>query len=90
MVCMLLRNKSEEYRRKLTDFFKMFGYKVNEVKIPNFRTRQHFNYVETRNCNIQANINNNDLQAIKNIFDSGITLWHTDDIGNYNLSNGVR
>lgn len=80
----------DEYIKKLTDFFKMFGYKVNEVKIPNFRTRQHFNYVETRNCNIQGNINNNDLQAIKNIFDSGITLWHTDDIGNYNLENGVR
>src|SRR5699024_8175918 len=33
-----------EYRRILCDFFKMFGYKTNEVKIPNFHTRQNWNY----------------------------------------------
>jgi hypothetical protein len=79
----------DEYIRKLEDFFNMFGYKLNEVKVPNFHTRQYWNYVQTKNCIIQANINNEDLQELKNIFDNGITLWHTDDIGNYSLSNGV-
>lgn len=78
-----------EYRKKLSDYFKMFGYKLNEVKIPNFHTRQNWNYVQTESCVITGNINNQDLLEIKNIFDSGITLWHTDDIGNYSLSNGV-
>lgn len=78
-----------EYRRILGDFFKMFGYKTNEVKIPNFHTRQNWNYVQTESCVITGNFNNNDLQKLKNIFDNGISLWHTNDVGNYNLSNEV-
>ncbi|HWI49443.1 MAG TPA: hypothetical protein VNU45_14590, partial [Rummeliibacillus sp.] len=78
-----------EYRNKLEDFFNMFGYKLNEVKIPNFHTRQNWNFVQTKSCNIQANINNEDLQELKTIFDNGITLWHTDDVGNYSLTNEV-
>lgn len=78
-----------EYQTKLTDFFNMFGYKLNEVKVPNFHTRQNWNYVETKNCTITGNFNNEDLVELKSVFDSGITLWHTDDVGNYALGNGV-
>lgn len=80
----------KEYRKILTDFFNMFGYKANEVKVPNFMTRQNWNYVQTLNCVITGNFNNEDLQELKNVFDNGITLWHTDDIGNYSLANEVR
>ena len=79
----------QEYIDKLTDFFNMYGYRVDRTKIPNFHTRQYWNYVETKNCNILGSINNDALQELKNIFDSGICLWHTDDIGNYNLENEV-
>lgn len=78
-----------EYREILENFFNMFGYKVNRVKIPNFHTRKYWNYVETKNCNITGNFNNNDLQELKAVFDNGITFWHTDDIGNYSLENEV-
>lgn len=78
-----------EYRKKLSDYFKTYGYKVNEVKMPNFHTRQSWNYVQTLSCNIVGNFNNEDLQALKNVFDNGITLWHTDDVCNYSLPNGV-
>lgn len=79
-----------EYRKKLSDFFNMFGYKVNEVKMPNFHTRQNWNYIQTLSCNITGNFNHEDLQELKSIFDNGITLWHTNDVGNYALPNGVR
>jgi hypothetical protein len=78
-----------EYAKKLEDFFGMYGYKVNELKIPNFHTRQSWNYVQTISCNIQGNFNNEDLQELKNVFDNGVTLWHVDDVGNYSLSNEV-
>lgn len=78
-----------EYRKKLSDYFNMFGYKKNEVKYPNFHTRQNWNFVQTTECVITAPINNDDLDEIKEVFDGGITLWHVDDIGNYTLSNGV-
>jgi hypothetical protein len=78
-----------EYQKKLEDFFNMFGYKKNEVKQPNFHTRKYWNYVQTSSCIITGNFNNEDLNELKAIFDNGVTLWHTDDVGNYSLENEV-
>lgn len=78
-----------EYQKKLSDFFKLYGYKVNEVKLPKFKTRQSWNYVQTQSCFIVGNFNAEDMRDIKAVFDGGITLWHTDDIGNYDLDNQV-
>lgn len=78
-----------EYIRILSDFFNMYGYKVNKVKMPNLHTRRFWNYVQTSEINIQADMNFADLHQIKQIFNNGITLWHTNDIGNYALDNEV-
>jgi hypothetical protein len=86
---LIKRQITPEYQKKLEDFFNIFGYKKNEVKLPNFHTRQYWNYVQTSGCVITGNFNNEDLQELKSVFDSGITLWHTDDIGNYALVNEV-
>lgn len=78
-----------EYQRILSDFFHMYGYKVNRVKVPNFHTRQNWNYVQTLDCHITGNFNTEDLNELQSIFDNGITLWHTNDVGNYALTNEV-
>ena len=57
-------------------YFSMFGYKVNEVKIPNITGRRNWNYVKTIGCYIDADIPQEDLQEIKSMFDKGITFWH--------------
>lgn len=88
-VYILKKQIKSEYRRKLTDFFNVYGYKTNEVKIPNLHTRRYWNYVQTKGINIDADMNFADLHEIKQIFDNGVTLWHTDDIGNYDLENEV-
>jgi hypothetical protein len=88
-VYIIKKQIKEEYRRKLESFFNQFGYKVNEVKVPNFHTRQYWNYVQTSSCVITGNFNNEDLNELKAIFDNGVTLWHTDDVGNYALENEV-
>jgi len=88
-VTLIKKTLKPEYRRKLEDFFKMFGYKKNEVKLPNFHTRQNWNYVETKSCNIVGDFNTEDMNELKSVFDRGITLWHTNDVGNYSLSNEV-
>lgn len=77
-----------EYRKKLTDFFKMFGYKCNEVKTPNLKSRAHFNFIKTTGANVTGNVPQEDLVVIKKMFDNGVTLWHTPDVGNYALTNG--
>ena len=89
-VYFIFKEVKSEYRRKLDDYFHMFGYKVNEVKTPELKSRQHFNYIQTTACNITGEFNNEDIREIKNVFDNGITLWHVNDVGNYNLSNPER
>ncbi|QOR56283.1 tail protein [Bacillus phage DLc1] len=88
-VFLLKKQIKPEYQKKLEDFFNMFGYKVNEVKIPNLHTRQNWNYVQTKGCTIVGDFNTEDLNQIKAIFDRGTTLWHTNDVGNYALENEV-
>lgn len=88
-VFVIKKQIKDEYIKKLENFFNMFGYKLNETKVPNFHTRENWNFVHTQDCVVTGDLNNEDLQEYKNIFNNGITLWHTDDIGNYSLSNGV-
>lgn len=76
-----------EYVEQLTNYFKMFGYKVNKLEIPNTKSRRYYNYIKTINANIVGNIPNTHLNTLKGIFDRGLTIWHTDSIGNYAVDN---
>ena len=62
--------------KRIDDYFSMFGYKVNEVKIPNTTGRTNWNYVKTIDCNFEGDIPQMYLNKIKEIFNNGITLWH--------------
>lgn len=75
------------YVEKLTNYFKMYGYKVNKLEIPEFHTRQNWNYIKMAEPIVEGNIPMNDLLKIRDIFIKGITLWHGDYIGNYSLNN---
>lgn len=65
-----------EYARIIDNYFSMFGYKVNELKIPNITGRRNWNYVKTIDVNIIGAIPQDDLQEIKSIFNKGVTFWH--------------
>lgn len=65
-----------EYARVCDEFFTMYGYKVNRVKLPNITGRRNWNYVKTIGCYIDGDIPQTDMQEIKNMFDRGVTLWH--------------
>lgn len=73
----------------IDDYFTMFGYATNEVKVPNINVRPHWTYTKTQQCNlVSINCSNNDITAIKNIFNSGITFWkNASEVGNYSLDN---
>ena len=79
-----------EYAQIIDNYFSMFGYKVNRVKVPNITGRQNWNYVKTINCNFDGDIPQTDLQIIKAMFDNGVTLWHNPNtIFDYSLSNAI-
>lgn len=65
-----------QFAERIDKFFDMYGYLTNTVKIPNINNRRNWNYVKTIGANIHGFIPQEDLQAIKTMFDSGITLWH--------------
>lgn len=80
----------EEYARIIDNYFSMFGYKINRVKVPNITGRSNWNYVKTINCNFDGDIPQTDLNIIKTMFNNGVTLWHNPStIYNYNNSNGI-
>lgn len=89
-IYIIYKQITSEYRRRIADYFKMYGYKTDLLKVPNINTHTHFNYVQTKGCNITGNFNNEVTQNIKRIFDNGITLWHVDGVCNYNVLNTVR
>ena len=64
------------FAKIIDDYFSMYGYQVNAVKVPNRTGRRNWNFVKTIGCNIISHIPQEDLQEIKLMFDSGITLWH--------------
>ena len=83
----MIKTIRDEYAEQITNYFKMFGYKVNKLEIPNTKSRESYNYIKSIDANIIGNIPANDLSAIKGIFDKGVTIWHTDNVGDYSLSN---
>ena len=86
-VYIIKKEITPEYRQKLSDYFKMFGYKLNELRIPNLATRQHFNFIKTTSINAFGNIPQDDMARIKTMFNSGVTFWHGDYVGDYSLAN---
>lgn len=66
----------KERAKAIDDYFSMFGYKVNTLKVPSLNSRSKWNYIKTIDINITANIPQDDLQRIKEMFNTGITLWH--------------
>lgn len=65
-----------EFAKRIDKFFTMYGYLTNTVKVPNTNNRSNWNYIKTIGLNVIADIPQEDLQTIKNIFDNGVTLWH--------------
>ena len=84
--------QTDTNRKKAKQYFKRYGYPYNHyTKNPCIRTRKAFNYIKFANCNIHgANIPQIHLVELKQIFESGITIWHldrTNDIKNYEQDN---
>lgn len=78
-----------EYAKVIDQFFDMFGYRVCQVKAPNLTGRTSWNYVQMQNCVITGNAPVDAIQAYTARVNAGITYWHTDDVGNYSLSNTI-
>lgn len=79
---------SPEFAKTIDDFFSMYGYQTNELKIPNISSRPHWNYVRTSNCTIRGSVPADDAKRICEIYNKGITFWKNgNEVGHYELDN---
>lgn len=79
-----------EYARVCDEFFSMYGYKTNRVKLPNVTGRRNWNYVKTIGCYIDGDIPQSDMQEIKDMFDRGVTFWHNPStFADYSQNNDI-
>lgn len=86
-----------EFAKIIDDYFTMYGYATHQVKVPNIRGRRYFNYVQTKACILEGAIPEIYKQKMINIFNTGITFWHTENlasvadvdniIGDYTVAN---
>lgn len=78
-----------EYAQIIDNYFSMFGYKCNRVKVPATNSRALWNYVKTNGTTVTGNIPQRDKDKLNAAFNRGITIWHTGDIFNYGGNNNI-
>lgn len=87
-----------QFARIIDDFFTMYGYKTNRLKVPNRNGRKAWNYVKTCGCTLTGSAPADVTAALVQIYDRGITFWRCIDlstgnpftrVGNYSLDNSL-
>lgn len=77
-----------EFLAMVDDYFTQFGYYVHALKIPQYKSRPNHNYVETRNCDIIAQMPQEDADELRRMFNAGLTVWHNPQtFGDYSVNN---
>ena len=69
-----------QYKKRINNYFKRYGYAFNDYAIPNIYSRQHYNFLKCNVCHlISDTIPREHQEEIKQIFESGVTLWHLEN-----------
>ena len=69
-----------QYKKRINNYFKRYGYAFNDYAIPNIYSRHDFNFLKCSVCYLLSeNIPREHQEEIKQIFESGITLWHLEN-----------
>lgn len=77
-------NIQQSFARRIDQYFSKFGYAQKSVMTPRMESRANWNYVETRDVTFDNLGAPAEAQAkLMSIYDSGITFWHKDNIGDY-------
>lgn len=73
-----------EYAQIIDQYFDMYGYACNKVKVPNTHVRHHWTYTKTIGAIVTGRIPKDAQDKICAIFNSGIRFWQSgSEIGKY-------
>lgn len=76
-----------QHARIIDGYWTKYGYPCKELRSISLKTRPSYNFIKTIGCNVAGTAPQWARTAIADVFDAGVTMWHTDDIGNYYLPN---
>lgn len=79
----------EDSAQIVDDFLSMYGYEVDRIKVPEVFSRVSWNYVKCTNSDNHGRAPMAFVSNFNEIFNSGITIWHTWNVGDYTLSNDI-
>lgn len=79
---------TKEKAESIDTFFELFGYKINKVKQPDYKTRSVWNYVKTQNAFITGDCPAGAVVILQQMFNNGVTFWHQfTHVGDYSQNN---
>ena len=82
---------NDQDMERIALYFHMYGYQQNKMMIPNIKNRKYWNYIKCTQCNLKGNgIPKDQLVKLKQIFESGTTIWHVNNnatVGDYSKDN---
>ena len=85
-----------EYRNKIDQYFDVFGYTTNRVKVPNIDVRERWCFTKTSNCEISGKIPKDASKKIIDVYNHGVRFWKTEtdsgvpiDFMDYSASNST-
>lgn len=83
---------TEEFAKRIGDYFAMYGYKQNKLMGIAKRNRYYYNYIKTIGINMQTfGIPKDHVEELKQIYNNGVTIWHIDRngviVGDYSNDN---
>lgn len=94
-----------ESAKRIDNYFTLFGYAINDVKIPNIKSqpktslRPHWNYIKNiytvilpfDDGNTQRYVSTDVEENLQAIYDKGITFWMKGgEVGDYSLDNSPQ
>lgn len=82
-----LMSSTYDVARSIDSYWDKYGYPIKRIKAPNVTSRPYWNFIKTVGCCFTGDFPPEMTQPFRAIFDRGVTIWHTNDIGNYGLNN---
>lgn len=70
------RRPLKQFTERAFEYMFRYGYSVNNFGVPNLKSRKRFNYIQCVNIEITGNIPQKHIDELRNIFTSGVTIWH--------------
>lgn len=90
-LCLYTFEVEQKKKEQLNEYYRRYGYKINNYKLPNTKSKKYYNFIKTVNCNLDSNkVPHEDLEELQRIYDSGVTIWHVNNnavVGVYNANN---